>query len=493
MTATAVITVVPSTNVAPVLHAIPDLTSTEGASVSILAIFEDPDAPTCTPRPSTGETGRRCRPARFRKRMAQWPAPTCIPTTARSPSSSPCGTTATVPASMRPRWSVGNVLPVANARGPYSGVAGLPIQFSGTAIDPGADTLVYEWDFDYNGSTFDVDAVGAAQQRTYAAGGSFVVALRVRDDDGVSAVVTSAVTVATKPPVVLYFALESSATLSGVSMANEDIVAYDGAAYSLFFDGSDVGLSSAVIDAFAVVGPTRFCCRSPSRDRLPAYRVPWTTPISCASRPRRSGAPRPDRLRCTSTPATSGSATSDEDVDAIEVLPNGQLVMSTLGSFSVTGASGAGHDLIVFTPTSLGVDDRGDVGDVLRRQRRRVVEQQRNRRRGRDRCGRPHLSLHQRIVLGDRAVRGRRRRVRVHADPTGIDDRGHIFTVAGLRREPSRGFGRSRGNRPAINPPGPRGLYTLRVCFPEPCCRVAQFPGRTSPASPKPGVPQCWS
>jgi len=359
VSATAVISVVPSTNVAPVLQAIPDFTSTEGASVSVLALFEDPDGADVHTATIDWGDGSPLQAG-------------TVSETNRTVAGShvyPNDGTFTLVVSVRDNRNgvgvdaapvaVANVLPIANARGPYSGVAGLPIQFSGAAIDPGADNLVYEWDFDYNGSTFDIDSVGAALQRTYAAGGSYVAALRVRDDDGVSAVVTSAVTVATRPPVVLYFALESGATLSGVSMANEDIVAYDGAAYSLFFDGSDVGLSSATIDAFAVVGPNQILLSFTEARSVAG--ISGTVDDS-------------DIVRFTATSlgsTTAGSfemyfdasdvglSTSDEDVDAVELLPDGRLVMSALGSFSVTGASGAGHDLIVFTPTSLGSTTAG--------------------------------------------------------------------------------------------------------------------------------------
>ncbi|MGH9260761.1 MAG: hypothetical protein ACRD08_12845, partial [Acidimicrobiales bacterium] len=54
-----------------------------------------------------------------------------------------------------------------------------------------------------------------------------------------------------------------------------------------------------------------------------------------------------------------GLSTSDEDVDAVELLPNGHLLVSTTGSFSVTGASGADEDLIEFMPASLGAVTAG--------------------------------------------------------------------------------------------------------------------------------------
>ncbi len=359
VTATVVVTVVPSTNVAPILQAIPNLTSTEGASVSILALFEDTDGAdvhTATINWGDGSPVQAGTVSEMNRTVA-------------GSHVYPNDGTFTLVVTVRDNRNgvgvdaapvaVGNVLPVANVRGPYSGVAGLPIQFSGTAVDPGADTLVYEWDFDYNRSTFDVDAVGAALQRTYAAGGSYVVALRVRDDEGVSAVVTSAVTVATKPPVVLYFALESSATLSGVSMANEDIVAYDGATYSLLFDGSDVGLSSAVIDAFVIVGSNQILLSFTEPRTIAGISGTVDDSDIVSFTATSLGSTTAGSFAMYFDASDVGLSSSDEDIDAVELLPDGRLVMSTLGSFSVTGASGAGHDLIVFTPTSIGATTAG--------------------------------------------------------------------------------------------------------------------------------------
>ena len=54
-----------------------------------------------------------------------------------------------------------------------------------------------------------------------------------------------------------------------------------------------------------------------------------------------------------------GLSTSDEDVDAFAILADGRLLFSTLGNVSVTGASGADEDLLVFTPTALGSTTSG--------------------------------------------------------------------------------------------------------------------------------------
>ena len=48
------------------------------------------------------------------------------------------------------------------------------------------------------------------------------------------------------------------------------------------------------------------------------------------------------------------SSTSNEDVNAAWVDAAGKIYLSTVGSFGVTGVSGDGSDIIVCTPGSLG-------------------------------------------------------------------------------------------------------------------------------------------
>jgi PKD repeat protein len=95
--------------------------------------------------------------------------------------------------------TVNNVVPSVDAGGPYAGNEGALISFTGTASDP-ADTLTYEWDFDYVGSTFTVDASGSlTPTHAYANDGTYTVALRVSDDD-TSVIDTATVTVSNVAP-----------------------------------------------------------------------------------------------------------------------------------------------------------------------------------------------------------------------------------------------------------------------------------------------------
>lgn len=78
--------------------------------------------------------------------------------------------------------SVGLQPPVADAGGPYSGTAGVAIEFDGSgSADPDGSVVSWAWDFG-DGSTGE----GATPVHTYAASGAFTVTLTVTDDDGLT-------------------------------------------------------------------------------------------------------------------------------------------------------------------------------------------------------------------------------------------------------------------------------------------------------------------
>jgi hypothetical protein len=60
-----------------------------------------------------------------------------------------------------------------------------------------------------------------------------------------------------------------------------------------------------------------------------------------------------------STASDVGLTTSGEDVDAVELLPGGHMLVSTVNTVSATGAAGEDEDLLEFAPTSLGANTAG--------------------------------------------------------------------------------------------------------------------------------------
>lgn len=96
-----------------------------------------------------------------------------------------------------------NVAPIAEAGGDKEGFEVSTFTFDGSCTDPGIlDTHTYEWDFDYDGVTFDVDASGQLVSHTWIDDFNGTVALRVTDDDGGVGLDTAEVLVKNVPPTV---------------------------------------------------------------------------------------------------------------------------------------------------------------------------------------------------------------------------------------------------------------------------------------------------
>jgi hypothetical protein len=94
--------------------------------------------------------------------------------------------------------------PVANLGGPYSAAEGASINLSGSASSEVGGTIAkYEWDTNYNGTTFVARATGV--NASFSAVGldgpsSRAIALRVTDGNGITAIATASVTINNAPP-----------------------------------------------------------------------------------------------------------------------------------------------------------------------------------------------------------------------------------------------------------------------------------------------------
>jgi hypothetical protein len=157
---------------------------------------------------------------------------------------------------------------------------------------------------------------------------------------------------------ILYFSLLSNGTVGGVSVANEDIVSFDGTKFEVYFDGTAQGLSNFTIDAFDIISDTEIL-------------VSFAEPTSSSLKILGTDADDSDIVKLTKNPngtyssslyfdaSDVGLTTNNEDVDAVSLLSNGDFLISTTGSFGVTGISGTDADLIRFTPTAQGSTTSG--------------------------------------------------------------------------------------------------------------------------------------
>jgi hypothetical protein len=163
------------------------------------------------------------------------------------------------------------------------------------------------------------------------------------------------------PPPSLYLSLANSGSYTVgavVGVRDEDILHFDGSNFTMFFDGSDVGVSSLDLDAFAVVDEETI---------LISFNNPATIcgDVDDSDIVRFRAVSLGDDTAGIFTLFFDGSDvglnTNGEDIDAIELLADGRLLISTSGAFSAPGLSGQARDedALIFTPTSLGSETSG--------------------------------------------------------------------------------------------------------------------------------------
>ena len=147
----------------------------------------------------------------------------------------------------------------------------------------------------------------------------------------------------------LYLSPTGSETLTGpggipMDVANEDIVSFNGTNYEMVFDGSDVGLNSENIDAFAVLDENHVLLSLDNSFNLGSFTVDDSDIMEFTGV---LGSDTSGILSLYFDGSDVGLTTNAEDIDAFDVLPDGTLVISTTGNVDVGGVTGADEDLLL--------------------------------------------------------------------------------------------------------------------------------------------------
>ena len=150
----------------------------------------------------------------------------------------------------------------------------------------------------------------------------------------------------------IYFSNQHRVRIDGALYENEDIILYDGKNHSMFFDGSDVGLSNARIDAFAKVSDTELLFSFDAPIVLQFGRV-WLM-IDDSDVVLFRGTQFGEDTRGSFATFLWGEGAeltrNGEDIDGIDLLPDGRLLVSVRGSFRAGGLRGADEDIFAYTP-----------------------------------------------------------------------------------------------------------------------------------------------
>jgi hypothetical protein len=209
-----------------------------------------------------------------------------------------------------------------------------------------------------------VDASAVDTTASFSAPGTYQ--LRLTADDSALTRSDDVNVVALNPQSVYFMSTSSSGSVGGVSFVDEDILAYDSltGSWLQYFDASDVGLNASGlnVDAF-YINPDGSILLSLDNDTtsLPGVGIVDDSDI-VRFMPTSTGTTTTGTYEWYFDGSDVGLDTSNEDIDSIGFAPDGRLVVSTDGSFSVAGGvMGQDEDLIAFTATTLGETTTGSL------------------------------------------------------------------------------------------------------------------------------------
>ena len=170
----------------------------------------------------------------------------------------------------------------------------------------------------------------------------------------------------TPPPAggdVVYVGSTSAGNAGGVQFQDEDILSYDTdtGTWAMYLDGSDVGLNGSGardINAFTILDDGSILLSIAGASTLPDVGAVDDSDL-VRFIPTSLGTTTAGTFEMYFDGSDVNLTTNGEDIDAVTVLDNGDIVFSTLGNFNVVTFRGGDEDMIRFTPTTLGANTTG--------------------------------------------------------------------------------------------------------------------------------------
>ncbi|MEK6677561.1 MAG: hypothetical protein AABZ47_18145, partial [Planctomycetota bacterium] len=171
-----------------------------------------------------------------------------------------------------------------------------------------------------------------------------------------------------RPHRFVWMSFKSATNIPGIgTIQNEDIVAYDldFGTWSIIFDGSDVGLSGFTTDAMAVLPDDSIVLSFAEAGNIsgmiggPSGSVMLDDSDLVRFVPTSLGGTTAGTFEFYFDGSDVGLTNAGEDIDAVDVLPDGRILISPSAFALVPGAFAVDEDLLLFTPTSLGATTAG--------------------------------------------------------------------------------------------------------------------------------------
>jgi hypothetical protein len=155
----------------------------------------------------------------------------------------------------------------------------------------------------------------------------------------------------------LYLSLANNQTMGGVIASDEDILRFDGSTWSLFFDGSDVGVGNVDLFAFSVINEYTILMSFDSTVTVNGLTIePQDIVYFNATS---LGSVTSGTFSMLLDGSKLGLESNAEKIDSISLSPDRRLLLSTTGDPSVPGVAGKDEDVLLFTPILF--DGRGEI------------------------------------------------------------------------------------------------------------------------------------
>ena len=164
----------------------------------------------------------------------------------------------------------------------------------------------------------------------------------------------------------VYLTLKKGASLQGLNVESHDILKKSDSitGFSLFFDGSDVGLNDSKLSAFDVIGNNEILMSFAHETTLQGLGLVDDSDIvkfTASS----IGENTTGVFELYLDGSDVGLEQPGEDIDALTQLSNGDILVSTKGNISIPNLDGAREDILRFSPTALGEETSGTLSKYL--------------------------------------------------------------------------------------------------------------------------------
>lgn len=203
------------------------------------------------------------------------------------------------------------------------------------------------------------DPAATSTSASFPAVGNYL--LRLTADDGEQTTSDDVlITVVAGEVQMMYFTYSPAAGFpGGLAVDIGDIISFDGTNYNMVVDGSDIGLNGLGIDAIKFMDADEILLSFVRPVSLPGI----TGEVDDSDIVKFTATELGDTTAGTFTLYFDGSdvglEAGTEDVDAIELLTDGSLLVSTTGDSDVLPFTVQGGDILAFTPTALGETTAG--------------------------------------------------------------------------------------------------------------------------------------